>query len=66
MELTLTNARATVKVNNKYTEEFKTQSGVKQGETLSATLFNIVADATLKQFGLIENISKTLKVFCLY
>lgn len=61
MDLTLTNARATVKVNNKYTEEFKAESGVNQGDSLSATLFNIVADATLKQFGLIENISKSLK-----
>jgi hypothetical protein len=44
IELTIINTRAGVKVNNEYTEEFKGESGVKQGDTLSATLFSVVVD----------------------
>jgi len=39
IELTLINNRARVKINNEYTEEFQVESGVKQGDPLSAALF---------------------------
>jgi len=38
----LPHTRTGVKVNNEYTEEFKGESGVKQGDPLSATLFSVV------------------------
>jgi hypothetical protein len=46
--LTLINTTAKVKINNQLTEEFRVDSGVKQGNTLSATLFRIVIDGVLK------------------
>jgi len=36
-------------INNEHTEEFKVESGVKQGDLLAATLFSIIADVILKQ-----------------
>ena len=33
--------RCAIKVNNTFTGRFKTSSGVRQGDTLSPTLFNI-------------------------
>jgi hypothetical protein len=50
-----------VKVNQNYTENFEILTGVKQGDTLSVTLFSIVIDDILKQPELIGNISTRLK-----
>jgi len=61
IELTLINNRATVKINNECIEEFKVESGVKQGDTLSATSFSVVVDVILKQLDLKGNISTCLK-----
>ena len=61
IELTLINNTARVKINNEYTEEFKVESGVKQGDPLSATSFSVVVDVILKQLGLREIISRRLK-----
>jgi len=44
IELTIINTRAGVMVNNEYTDEFKGESGVKQGDPLSTTLFSVVVD----------------------
>jgi hypothetical protein len=59
--LTLINTTAKVKINNQLTEEFRVDSGVKQGDPLSATLFSIVTDSVLKQLDLRGNISTRLK-----
>jgi hypothetical protein len=48
IELTLINTRTRVKVNNEYTEDFKVESGVKQGGPLSATLLSVVVYVILK------------------
>jgi hypothetical protein len=42
-ELTIINTGAGVKINNEYTEEFKRESGIKQGDPLSATLMQLYA-----------------------
>jgi len=52
--------------NNEYKEEFKVESGIKQGDPLSATLFSVAVDVILKQPGLRGNTSTLSKqVFCL-
>jgi hypothetical protein len=65
-ELTLFNIRARVIINNEYKEEFKVESGVQQGDLLSAALFSVAIDVILKQLGLRGNIStRSKQVFCL-
>jgi len=61
IDLTLIITRARVKTNNEYTEEFKTEARVKQGERLSVTLFSLVVDIISKQRDLGGNISTRLK-----
>jgi len=48
---------AKVKVNSTYTSEFRVESGVKQGDPLSPTLFSLVIDTVLKKLDLRGNIS---------
>ena len=57
IKLTLEKTTAKVKVNNLYTSDFRVDSGVKQGDPLSPTLFNLVIDPVLKQLDLRGNIS---------
>jgi hypothetical protein len=59
--LTLTGTNATVKINNKFTGKFDVQTGVKEGDPLSATLFSIAMDSILKKMELRGNISTRLK-----
>jgi len=47
IKLTLENTTAKVKVNNAYTMEFRVESGVKQDDLLSPTLFSLVIDTVL-------------------
>ena len=61
IDWTLINTRARVKINKEYTEGFKVESVVKQGDPLSATLFSVVVDVILKQLDLRGNISQHLK-----
>ena len=61
IELTLINTRASVKINNEYTKEFKVDSGVNQGDTLAVTLFSVLVDVVLKQLDLRGNTSRSLK-----
>jgi hypothetical protein len=58
IELILINTRARAKINNKYTEKFKVESGVQQGDPPSATVYSVVADVIFKQLDLRGNISK--------
>jgi hypothetical protein len=45
----------------KKTEDFKVESGVKQGDPLSATLFSVVVDIILKHLDLRGNTPIHLK-----
>ena len=47
IELTLISTGSVVKMNNEYTEEFKVEYNIKQGDHLSATLYSVVADVIL-------------------
>jgi Reverse transcriptase (RNA-dependent DNA polymerase). len=66
IELTLIDTRTRVMINSESAEEFKVESGVKQGDPLSATLFSVVVDAILKQLDLRGNISTHLKQYSVY
>jgi hypothetical protein len=46
IQFTLENTTAKVKVNNTFTTDFKIDTGVKQGNPLSPTLFNLVRHTT--------------------
>ena len=59
--LTLIQATVRVKINRDITEEFTVVCGVKQGDPLSATMFNLVIDMILKQMGLKGNTTTRLK-----
>jgi len=63
---TLQDTKARVKVNQKYTEKFEITTGVKQGDPLSANLFGMVIDDTLKQLELRGNITTRLKQWLAY
>jgi len=59
--LTLIQTRAWVKINRHFTEEFIVECGVRQGDTLPATFFNLVVDTIWKQMGIRGNITTCLK-----
>jgi hypothetical protein len=61
IQLTLENTTVKVKVNNTFTTDFKIHNGVKQGDLLSPTLFNLVIDKVLTQLDRRGNISTRLK-----
>ena len=66
IKLTLKNTTANVKVNNTHTLDFRVDSGVKQGDPPSPTLFNPVIDTVLKQLDLKGNISTRLRQLVAY
>jgi hypothetical protein len=66
VKLTFENTTAKVKVNNAYTSEFRVESGVKQGDPLSPTLFNLVIDTVLRKLDLKGNISTQLRQLMAY
>jgi len=47
-------------------DEFRVESGVKQGDSLSPTLFSLVIDTVLKKLDLRGNISTRLRQFTAY
>ena len=49
-----------------FTDKFDVQTGVKQGDPLSATLFSIAMDSILKKMELRGNISTRLKQCAVY
>jgi hypothetical protein len=61
IHLTLENTTAKVKVNNTFTTDFKIDIGVKQGDPLLPTLFNLVIDTVLTQLYLRGNIYTRLE-----
>ena len=52
---------AIVKINNEFTGNFEVQTGVKQGDPLSATHISIAMDSILKKMELSGNISTRLR-----
>jgi len=66
VKLTLENTTAKVKVNNLYTSEFRVESGVKQGDLLSPTLFSLVIDTILKKQDIRGNIFMQLRQLMAY
>ena len=66
VQLTLENTTAKVKVNNTTSTNFKINRGVKQGDPLSPTLFNMVIDSALTQLDTKGNISTRLKQLLAY
>jgi len=66
IKLTLENTTTKVKVNKAYTMEFRVESGVKQGDPLSPTLFSLVIDTVLKKLDLRGNISTRLRQLTAY
>jgi hypothetical protein len=59
--LTLTDTKATVKVNNEYSNKFEVHKGVKQEDPSSATLFSIAIDIIIRKLDIRGNISTRLK-----
>jgi hypothetical protein len=57
--LTLTGTNAIVKINNEFPDKFDVQTGVKQGDPLSGTLFSIAMDAILKKMEQREHLDQT-------
>jgi len=66
VKLTLENTMPKVQVNNTYTSEFRVESGVKQGDPLSATLFSLVIDTVIKKIDLRGNVSTPLRQIMAY
>jgi hypothetical protein len=66
IQLTLENTTARVKVNNALSTNFKINTGVKQRDPLSPTLFNMVIDSVLTQMDTRGNISTRLKQLLAY
>ena len=50
--MTLQNTEADVKIENLTSEPFSVSSGVRQGDPLSATIFNIILDSEIKKLNL--------------
>jgi porphobilinogen deaminase len=64
--LTLQNATAQVGVNNYLTEAIDINTGVRQGDPLSALLFSMVIDAVMKNLDIRGNIYTRLRQICVY
>lgn len=52
VKMTLTETDYKVIINGKTSEEFRVAQGLRQGDPLSTTLFNIVLDAALRESGI--------------
>jgi endonuclease/exonuclease/phosphatase family metal-dependent hydrolase len=64
VKVTLAETTAQVKIGNRASREFRCTSGVKQGDALSATLFNIVLNAAMKDLSIRGSIvNRTKQVF---
>lgn len=66
IKVTLTNAKAAVMVSGKIGSEFHIESGVKQGDSLSSTLFNLVLHAAVSKLKLKGSVINKLKQMCAY
>ena len=59
--MTLQNTEASVKIENLTSKPFSVSSGVRQGDPLSATTFNLILDSVIKKLNLRGDISLKLK-----
>jgi hypothetical protein len=59
--LILIDTKAKIKVNNSLSNDFKVESGVRQGDSLSVSIFSVATDSVLKQLDIRGNISTRLK-----
>jgi hypothetical protein len=66
IKLTMQQIKMKVKVNNSYSEWFKTKAGVRQGDPLSALLFSVVLDSVITNLEMRGNITTRLKQICAY
>ena len=57
IQLTLSNTKAKVKINNDFTEQIEINSGVRQGNSLSVTLLCSVIDMIMRKLDLKCNIT---------
>jgi hypothetical protein len=64
--LTLQNTTAQERVNNDLTEAIGINTGVRQGDPLSALLFSTVIDTVMKNLDIRGTISTTLRQICAY
>lgn len=61
IELILISTGSRVKINSEYTEEFKVEYDIEEGDPLSATVYSVVVDVILQQLDVRGNISARLK-----
>jgi hypothetical protein len=66
IKLTMQQTKMKVKINNNYTEWFKTKTGVRQGDPLSTLLFSLVLDTVITNLEVRGNITTRLKQTCAY
>jgi hypothetical protein len=64
--MTLQNTKASVKIENLTSKPFLISSGVRQGDPLFATIFNLVLDSVIKKLNLRGDISLELKQIVAY
>jgi hypothetical protein len=64
--MTLQNTEASVKIENLTSKLFSVSSGVRQGDPLSATIFNLILDSVIKKLNLRGDISLKLKQIVAY
>jgi hypothetical protein len=64
--MTLQNRDASVKIENLTSKPFSVSSGVRQGDPLSATIFNLIRDLVIKKLNLSRDISLKLKQTVVY
>jgi hypothetical protein len=53
-----------VKINYSYTVWFKTKTGVRQGDPLSALLFSVALDSVITNLEVRGNVTTRLKQIC--
>jgi hypothetical protein len=62
--VTMAGSKATVRVDKQYSSPFSTTNGVKQGDALSAILFDLVLEAILQKMNITGHIgTKSTQIF---
>jgi len=65
-KMTIQNTKATVKTENLTSNQLSVSSGVRQGDPLSATIFNLILDSVIKKHNLMREVSLKLKQIVAY